>query len=228
MATKVGFNYRELPDQSAAEVAKDSARQINQLLEKSGDSVIQIGRLLIAVKERLTPAIYKAWLECEFGWVQSTESNYMQAARLFGDLDCVKQFQPTPLIMLSRKSIPESVVKAAIAKARAGERITFSIVAGLLKQAGHKPKPKPRSSVTSSVASAIESVDQLTLSLDTLSQKLVAMSLPQNDRNSLAQKLMAMASELMKPVEPPRPAGKATGSKSPKTTGAKSGAAAKP
>ena len=136
---RVQFNYEMLEDTAAARQAQESAREIQKLLEKSAESVVQIGKLMTQVKERLSPAVFIAWVECEFGWGPSVATNYMQAARVFGDLDCLKQFQPSPICTLARKNIPEAVVKKAIKLARDGELITFTVVSKLLKEAGHKP-----------------------------------------------------------------------------------------
>lgn len=193
---KVTFNYAQLKDATAAKQAQESAATIRQLLERSAESAVQIGKLMISVKEVLTPAVFLAWVECEFGWGASVATNYMQAARVFGDLDCLKQFQPTPICTLARKNTPESVVKKAIKLAKDGELITYTVVNQLLKEAGHKPANpsagKPRKPLLRPVPAQAATFTHVRESLDSLATLLPQIPLELADR----QQLMAQLSKL--------------------------------
>jgi hypothetical protein len=222
---KTSFNYESLKDAKVAKQARESAKQIRLLLQKTAESVVQIGKLMATVRDGMTPVTFLAWVECEFGWVQSVASNYMQAAEKFNDLDCLKQIQPTAIIRLSRKNVPESVINDAVAKARAGEMVTASMVNRMLVAAGHKPthasagKPRKPASARSIAHASTASVEQLTSSLDELSRNIGAMTLAQTEREALAAKFFEMAMSLRMPVAteaPAKPAAKGkTSSKAP-------------
>jgi hypothetical protein len=137
----------------------------------------------------------------------------MQAAAMFNDLDCLKQIQPTAIIRLARKNVPESVIKEAIAKARAGEMVTASMVNRMLVAAGHQPthpsagKTRKPQSLRSIAHAPVVSVEQLSSSLDELSRNIGAMTLAQAEREALAAKFFELAMNLRMPAPvqtPPR------------------------
>jgi hypothetical protein len=208
MAKVTGFNYATIKDPKAAEQAQTSAREIKSILEQSALAVVNIGKLMATVKEGLTPKSFIAWLESEFGWGGSVASNYMQAARVFGDLDCLKQFQPSPICTLARKGIPETVVKEAIKRARAGEMITFSVVNQMLKKAGHKPT-NPNAGIIRKpfvpTFPAEGNIGQVREALDSLTSVLGKIIMEPADRQSLASKFLALAMMLQQPIEPTSP-----------------------
>ncbi len=208
--SRASFDYQVLKDAEVAKQAKQSAKEIHQLLEKSAETVVKIGQHLLAMKAKMTPVMFNAWFNAEFGWVNSVAFNYMQAATTFAGLDCLKQFQPTAIINLSRKSIPEEVVSDCIDKARKGEIVTSTVVSKMLKDIDHKPapnmgrKPNPESP-RSIIHKAVATVKDLTESLDSLSASINAMSLQQAERQSLAEKFMEMANRLMQSDVPASP-----------------------
>src|SRR4051812_12481771 len=49
------------------------------------EAMLEIGRDLLEMKELLGHGQFLAWLHAEFGRIDRTAENYMQAARCFGD-----------------------------------------------------------------------------------------------------------------------------------------------
>jgi hypothetical protein len=124
MAAKiVGFDYNAL-DAQHRKTTQEDARAIRGLLERSGAAVVEIGKRLCAVHERIGRNDFQKWLKAEFRWSQSVASNYMQAARAFGEVDCLQQFQPSALFELSRRQVPPEALARSVAEAKNGETVT--------------------------------------------------------------------------------------------------------
>ncbi|MBA3315286.1 MAG: DUF3102 domain-containing protein [Planctomycetaceae bacterium] len=139
--TVVAFNYGSL-SKTERRTAEAEAVRIKGLLEKTGATIVEIGRRLIAVREALGPSKFAAWLAAEFQWQQPMASNYMQAARRFGQAPCLDKFQPHALYELSRSRVPDSVVDKAIEKAVAGELVTLRTAVDMVRAAGAGPAPR--------------------------------------------------------------------------------------
>jgi hypothetical protein len=125
-------------------------------------------------------------------------TNYIQAAKAFGGLDCLERFQPTAIIALARKNVSEKAAAIAIEKARAGDLITFKVVKRILDDTGHKPTNpsagkarKPHS--LRSMARPDFSLEQLCDTLDTFSTNIAKMTLGQTERQSLASRFLHLA-----------------------------------
>jgi hypothetical protein len=119
----VGFNYESL-EQQDRDCLAGHAKAIRAQLEKTSAAVADIGRRLIAVRERVGQRNFQAWIRASFGWSQPVASNYMQLAKKFGDLDCLPSFQPSALFALARQTVPPAAVKQAIAEAKTGRVIS--------------------------------------------------------------------------------------------------------
>ncbi len=66
--------------------ASDFARQaVGRIKAHERAAAVDIGRELVAVKERLGHGHFLAWIEAEFGWSRRTATNMMQVAQEFGD-----------------------------------------------------------------------------------------------------------------------------------------------
>ena len=66
--------------------ASDFARQaVGRIKGHERAAAVDIGRELIAVKDRLGHGHFLAWIEAEFGWSRRTATNMMQVAQEFGD-----------------------------------------------------------------------------------------------------------------------------------------------
>lgn len=200
MSKPVSFNYKTISNAKVAKQAQDAARKIKDLLGQNSVSMIEIGKQMTAVKAVTSPKQFAAWVEAEFGWVQSVAVNYMMAAKTFGDLDCVRQFRTSSLFTLSRKNVPESVIKECIKRARAGETIMPAFVTRLLKDSGVSA-----SRPDAGVARKPRSVQQVGKFVDSISQTIDSMTLSISERETLAAKFFELAMRLRMPVTPPAP-----------------------
>lgn len=92
--------------------------------------LVENGRDLITVKEKMGHGRFGDWLRCEFGWSERTAQNYMNAARAFDELakrgcspEAIALLPPTALYDFDKLSeelkdkLVKNVMSGAIAKA---------------------------------------------------------------------------------------------------------------
>lgn len=127
------FDYGVLPA-SVQRAVREQAESIQGLLAKSAVNVVQIGLRLQFVRDRLGRAHFQSWLKAEFAWSQPVASNYMRAARTFGELDCLARFQPGALFVLARRIVPAAARAEAVRFARSGERVTKAAAVAIVER----------------------------------------------------------------------------------------------
>ena len=138
MASKiVGFNYTKL-EAKDREAVQGHAREIKSLLKRTAANIIEIGDHLITVKEQLPYGMFRGWMYAEFRWNPTYASRIMQAARRFGELDCLDRFQSTALLYLAQNNINERAISEAVSQARSGEPISGVIAKDLI----HRYSPR--------------------------------------------------------------------------------------
>lgn len=105
-------------------------------MRRTAEAIFEIGRELIAVKERLGHGRFGDWLQAEFEMAERTAQNFMAVATRFPKSATVADFSPKVLYELAAPSTPDEVVEKATEKAAAGEKVTVA--------ASGKPAIKPR------------------------------------------------------------------------------------
>lgn len=116
----VGFDYASLP-RDVADAARSTAERIRSRLSSS---VIETGRDLLTIKERLGHGNFLAWIEAEFGMNERSAQRYMNSANMLGKYDTVSHLPPTTIYALSAKSTPDDVREAVISRLESGETVT--------------------------------------------------------------------------------------------------------
>jgi len=107
-----------------ANVARDLQHTARRIRERMAMSVIETGRDLLAVKERLDHGQFIAWVEAECELSLRTAQRMMAAAEWAkGKNDTVSHLPPTVIYALSAPSTPPEIHDAAVAKIEAGERV---------------------------------------------------------------------------------------------------------
>lgn len=214
--TIVGFNYKDIDTKTRRSVKKH-ADTIHQLLERTAEAVAEIGRRLIEVRASMDGTQFQAWLNAEFRWSQSVASNYMRVAEQFGDLDCLKNFQPSALYKLSRSNIQAGVVDTMIERAEAGETITHKIVADAIGQ-GRQTEVIPAALVNGDdddeLVDVIEDAEvppvpaqQLRFDFDDIRKQVqqFTATLAADEVEHLADELVELANEIKSSVAIPKP-----------------------
>jgi AMMECR1 domain-containing protein len=76
-ATLPEFDYSVL----SADVAKDASAVAERIRERHRASIVETGRDLIAMKEKLGHGNFLPWTAAEFGWSRQTAHRFMNVAR---------------------------------------------------------------------------------------------------------------------------------------------------
>lgn len=130
--TSTGYDYSALP----ADLAQDAAAVAERVRQRHGQTVaaiLEMGRDLLGVKERLPHGQFGPWLQAEFGGVARTAQNYMRAAELFAEKsEMVSHLPPTTLYALAAPSVSPAVRAEVIGQLDQGNRPTQEQVDGLL------------------------------------------------------------------------------------------------
>jgi len=90
-------------------------------MQLAAESIIEVGRELIAQKKELGHGNFLPWIESEFKMSSNSAMRYMQVATEFGDkFSTVENLAPSVLYALAAPSTPEPVLE----RAAAGEKVT--------------------------------------------------------------------------------------------------------
>jgi len=108
-----GFDY-SLLDQETAFIAQQIAARIRQRNVSMAQQFIDNGKDLLAVKERLPRGQWLPWIRDEFNWPESTATNMMKIARIFGHISIAESsVTAAALQLLSQYDIPETIRQTA-------------------------------------------------------------------------------------------------------------------
>ncbi len=128
-----GFDYSAVRD--AEQVREAAKRIIGRGICIVGD-MIEIGRDLIAVKEKLEHGQFQKWIEAEFGWGKTTVRNFINVASNLGDKSAtVAHLAPTAIYALSAPSLPNEVRQEVVERLEKGEKFDADQIKRLAKQA---------------------------------------------------------------------------------------------
>lgn len=94
---------------SAASMARGAAERIRAHKRRA---VLEVGRELLAVKEKLPHGHFEKWLSIEFSWDVRTARNYMAAAEAFGSKP--EMFSALPLSVVYRVAHASEAVKEIV------------------------------------------------------------------------------------------------------------------
>ena len=140
------FDYDALDAETGA-LVRQRTQEIQALLRRSAEDIIAIGRKLAEVKARLGHGQFLDWLNAEFGWHRSTANRFMQVAETFSDSEMsqIATFAPSALYLLAAPATPTTARSEALARAAAGEAITYSRALAIvaLHQASPLPEDEP-------------------------------------------------------------------------------------
>ena len=117
------FDYSAL-DENLSAYLREKTTGIKRLVRRSGQDLIDIGKSLIDVKDKLEHGQFYLWLETEIGLNYRTANRFMSVAERFKseqllDLDIL----PSALYELSAPSVPEAATEEALFRAKQGEKI---------------------------------------------------------------------------------------------------------
>jgi hypothetical protein len=124
----VGFDYAALPPADAEDL-RDRAGRIRGLFKKHNGDFVDIGRDLIAVKDRLAHGQFESWIERELGVGVRAAQYYMSVAKFTeGKDEHVALLPPATLRMLAAKSAPLEIVEQVITRVASGDIVPDVVV----------------------------------------------------------------------------------------------------
>lgn len=143
LKAKKVFNYTNL-DAETSQFVQQQTGEIRALMKRTAQGIVEIGQKLIEVKARLEYGRFGDWIEAEFEWGEWTAQKFMQVAQQFRTVNFTElQIAPSALYELAAPSVPAPARKEAIARAEAGEPITYTAAKAIKKKYASPPtKPK--------------------------------------------------------------------------------------
>ncbi|MFB2838294.1 DUF3102 domain-containing protein [Floridanema evergladense] len=120
------FDYTMLDAETSLFIQQQTG-EIRALMKRTAQDIIEIGQKLILVKEKLAHGRFLDWIAAEFEWSYPTAARFMQVANSFKKTYQIDKFAASALYVLAAPSTPASARSEAIARAEAGEPITYTI-----------------------------------------------------------------------------------------------------
>lgn len=120
------FDYTMLDAETSLFIQKQTG-EIRALMKRTAQDIIEIGQKLILVKEKLAHGRFLDWIAAEFEWSYPTAARFMQVANSFSKTYQIDKFAASALYVLAAPSTPATARSEAIARAEAGEPITYTI-----------------------------------------------------------------------------------------------------
>jgi hypothetical protein len=137
VAALAPFDYQQLDMETRLSV-QQFTREIKERIQRSAQTIVEIGERLAEVRERLEDGQFTAWLQTEFAWSRRTAYNFISVFERFGRANVAQlDIAASALYLLSAPSTPDTARAAVIERAETGERITHQAVKQLIEQ--HQP-----------------------------------------------------------------------------------------
>jgi Protein of unknown function (DUF3102) len=148
------FNYGAVPP-SLVPNLQEQAKLIKNLIAKTTEGLIEVGRNLVAVKQQLDHGQFIDWVEIEVGIARRTAQRYMRIAWLAETKsDSVSLLPPTTAYRLAAESAPREVVDHVLDRAVNGEIVPDGAVEKMFKHARNQRRQTKKKDRRSRAASA--------------------------------------------------------------------------
>lgn len=128
------FDYTSL-DEPTRRFVVDRTETVHNMARTTATAIVQIGKALAEVKEKLGHGKFLDWIEKEFAWSQPTAWRFMNVYEQFklSNLNNLS-IDVSALYQIAAPSTPEPVRRHLIARAENGERITHQGMRALVQQ----------------------------------------------------------------------------------------------
>lgn len=102
---------------------------------KAAQDIIDIGAMLIEVKERLPHGMFYPWLDAEFRWKEHIAAGFIRVAKKFESKNLVLlDFEPCVFNLLTAPSIPDEAREEALDRAAQGETLTCEVAEEIIEK----------------------------------------------------------------------------------------------
>ncbi len=197
------FDYAAL-DASTSQFVQQQTGEIKALMKRTAQDIVEIGQKLVKVKEKLGHGRFGAWLEAEFEWSIQTAKRFMNVAAAFQNQQFVDFIAPSALYELAAPSIPDAVRDEALARAKAGESITYS-TAKALKQKYVPSTAKPEAKAVGQLPSPPEVKQTLPLPSQSSSKLEIVAIRPPASKAPAVSPTSTLVGEISQPPLVPQP-----------------------
>lgn len=151
--TGLEYNYDTLEPETRA-LVRQRTEQIKELVKRSTQDIIDIGRYLTDVKQNLKHGQFYPWLKSEFQWSLRTAARFMKVYDKFKSANLADlNLSPSVLYELSANTVPDAAIDETLELAESGETITIE-TAKLIKQK-YQEKKKPELAKDDSIKAKI-------------------------------------------------------------------------
>ena len=148
-AAPAAFDYKLLAEPIATELQSRAAR-IRGLVKSTTAGLIEIGRDLLAAKDRLDHGQFTDWVFAECRFSVRTARNYMALAKFAeGKTATVALLPPATAYRLAAKSAPPELVNAVIERTESGTLVSDQEVVAALDDLRHQRREAERKAQTS-------------------------------------------------------------------------------
>lgn len=128
------FNYAMLTEDKAAS-ARAAAERIRGRMQLAAESIIEVGKELIAQKAALGHGNFLPWIEAEFGMSRDSAHRFMTIAGELGpNVEHVRHLSSRTLYALAAPSTPEPVRAEVLERAANGEKVTAKEIEALKRK----------------------------------------------------------------------------------------------
>ncbi len=153
------FNYLVYDDETSY-FLQSRAKEIKRLARRSIEDIMNIGKYLIEVKEKLGHGNFYKWIDAEFGWGDRTAVRFMSVFTRFKSVNLSDMnILPSALYELAAPSTPIIVVDEALELARKGEIVNKN-VADNIKSKYKDSEQKISKNTESSLKKEVKSNDE--------------------------------------------------------------------
>lgn len=177
------FDY-SLLDPETKDLVMTRTAEIKILLKQTGLGIIEIGKALIDVKERIVHGNWLTWLETEFGLKERSAQDFMRIAEneklKSANFALIANFQSTALRLLFAQSAPEDAQDEALASAEAGEMITYTRAKEMIAEAKEKARAEAAITAAESIKASEDRLDAIKIELK--NSKELAESIRRNNQ----------------------------------------------
>jgi len=152
------FDYGLL-DAKISTYVQAAAHRIREKVKRSMQDIIEIGRDLLDVKDRLGFGHFGHWVSQEFGWSDRTARHFMEVAEVFGsksEIISELAIAPTAAYLLAAPSAPYEARQLAFDRAKAGETITAAIAKEIIGATRKQEIRKGRISISYKITERLE------------------------------------------------------------------------
>lgn len=188
---QVVFDYRLL-SADKREFVLQKTDETQWLLKSTADKIIQIGKNLREVKERLPHGMFLPWLQSEFRLSEHTARNFMRVSERFEEKSItVMDFSVSALYLLAAPSTPQEAIDEAMQRADSGEKITKSLAKQIIEaqeviRKAQEAEAEARAEATvkqqlllKTEREATSKIDGLTQQIEDLQEKMRTIVIPE-------------------------------------------------